>query len=104
MLNLQNKFQMIKLFSHCLYTITGKYQEQSAILPMSVNLAVLRIAIVVRIPVSGNRKTPRFLRFLGQVGTRLYKSNVIGRFFFICKKSDKSKFAAKFPDVRSKFN
>ena len=33
----------------------------------SVNLAVLRIAIVVRIPVSGNRKNPRFLRFLGQV-------------------------------------
>ena len=72
-LNLQNKFQMIKLFSHSFYTITGKYHEQSAILLISVNLAVLRIAIVVRIPASGNRKNPRFLRFLGQVGTRLYK-------------------------------
>ena len=47
----------------------------SAIFTMSVNLAVLRIAIVVRIPVSGNRKSPRLLRFLGQVGTRLYVSN-----------------------------
>ena len=35
---------------------------------MSVNLAVLRIATVVRIPVSVN---PRSLRFLGRVGTRL---------------------------------
>ena len=57
-LNLQNKFQLIKLFSHSFYTITGKYHEQSAILPMSVNLAVLRIATVVRIPESGNRKNP----------------------------------------------
>ena len=31
---------MIKLFSYSLYTITGKYNEQSAILPMSVNLDV----------------------------------------------------------------
>ena len=30
---------MVKLFSHSFYTITGKYNEQSAILPMSVNLA-----------------------------------------------------------------
>ena len=45
--------------------------SQSAIFTMSVNLAVLRIATVVRIPVSGNCKNPRFLRFLGQVGTRL---------------------------------
>ena len=42
----QNKFQIIhvKLFSHSFYTITGKYHEQLAILPMSVNLAALRIA------------------------------------------------------------
>ena len=66
---------MTKLFSHSFYTITGKCHEQSAILPMSVNLAVLRIAIVVRIPVSGNRKNPRLLRFLGQVGTSLYAIN-----------------------------
>ena len=51
---------MLKLFSHR-NIITSKYHEQSAILPMSVNLAVMRIAIVVRIPVSGNRKNPRFL-------------------------------------------
>ena len=44
---------MIKLFSHSFYTITGKYHEKSAILPVGVNLAVLRIAIAVRIPVSG---------------------------------------------------
>ena len=44
---------------------------------MSVNLAVLRIAIVVRIPVSGNRKNPRFLRFLGQVGTRPQCRNIL---------------------------
>ena len=43
-------------------------------LPISVNLDVLRIAVVVRIPVSGNRKNLRFLRFLGQVGTRLKES------------------------------
>ena len=35
MLNLQNKFQMIKLFSLSFFIITDKYQEQSAILPMS---------------------------------------------------------------------
>ena len=64
-LNLQNKSQIIKLFSHSFYTITGKYHEQSAILPMSVNLAVLRIAIVVRIPVSGNRKILTILRTSG---------------------------------------
>ena len=51
-----------------LQVITGRYHEQSAILLMSVNLAVLKIAIVVRIPVLGG-----FLRFLGQVGTRLLK-------------------------------
>ena len=58
---------MVKLFSHSFYAITGEYQW--AILRMSVNLAVLRIATVVRIPVLGNRKNPRFLRFLGRVGT-----------------------------------
>ena len=66
---------MIKLFSHGFYTITGKCHKQWAILLMSVNLDVLRIAIVATIPVSGNRKNPRFLRFLGQVETRL-KSGV----------------------------
>ena len=68
---------MIKLFSRSFYTVTGKYHEQSAILPMSVNLAVLRIAVVVRIPVSGNRKNPGFLRFLGQVGTRLKRQRKV---------------------------
>ena len=53
--------------------VLSQTSQMSAIFTMSVNLAVLRIAIVVRIPVSGNRKNPRFLRFLGQVGTRLYK-------------------------------
>ena len=51
--------------------ILSQTSMTSAIFTMSVNLAVLRIAIVARIPVSGNRKNPRFLRFLGQVGTRL---------------------------------
>ena len=37
-LNLQNKFQVITLFSHSFCTITGKYHEQSAILPMGVNI------------------------------------------------------------------
>ena len=63
---------MIKLFSPNFYTITGIYHEQSEILPISVNLAVLRIAVVVRILVSGNRKNARFLIFLGQVEARLY--------------------------------
>ena len=66
---------MLKLFSHSFHTIIDKYHDQSAILPMSVNLAVLRIAIVVRIPVSENRKSPQFLRFLGQVKTRLKAPN-----------------------------
>ena len=47
--------------------ILSQTSQTSAIFTMSENLAVLRIAIVLRIPVSGNR----FLRFLGQVGTRL---------------------------------
>ena len=37
---------------------------------MSVNLAVLRIAIVVRIPVSGNRKNPRLLLILRTSGNQ----------------------------------
>ena len=45
---------MVKLFSHSFYAITCENHEQSAIRPMSVNLAVLRIAIVVRIPAQGN--------------------------------------------------
>ena len=51
--------------------VLSQTSQTSAIFTMSVNLAVLRIAIVVRIPASGNRKNPRFLQFLGQVGTRL---------------------------------
>ena len=51
--------------------VLSQTSQTSAIFKMSVNLAVLRIAIVVRIPVSRNRKNPRFLRFLRQVGTRL---------------------------------
>ena len=45
--------------------VLSQTSQTSAIFTMSVNLAVLRIAIVVRIPVSGNRKNR------GQVGTRL---------------------------------
>ena len=44
--------------------VLSQTSQTSAIFTMSVNLAVLRIAIVVRIPVSGNRKNPRLLRFL----------------------------------------
>ena len=51
--------------------VLSQTSQTSAIFTISVNLAVLRIAIVVRIPVSGNRKNPRFSLFLGQVGTRL---------------------------------
>ena len=51
--------------------VLSQTSQTSAIFTMSVNQTVLRIAIVVRIPVSGNGKNPRFLRSLGQVGTRL---------------------------------
>ena len=44
--------------------VLSQTSQTLAIFTMSVNLAVLRIAIVVRIPVSGNRKNPRLLRFL----------------------------------------
>ena len=44
--------------------VLSQTSQTSAIFTMSVTLAVLRIAIVVRIPVSGNRKNRRFLRFL----------------------------------------
>ena len=57
--------------------VLSQTSQTLAIFTMSVNLAVLRIAIVVRIPVSENRKNPRFLRFLGQVGTRLDQEMVI---------------------------
>ena len=61
-------FQLLERFiCHGLYTITGKYQEHSPILPIIVNMAVLRIVMIVRTPESGKR----FLRFLGHVGTRL---------------------------------
>ena len=50
--------------------VLSKTSQTSAIFTMSVNLPVLRIAIVVRIPVSANRKNPRLLRFLGQVGSK----------------------------------
>ena len=55
--------------------VLSQTSQTSAIFTMNVNLAVLRIVIVVRIPVSGNLKNFRFLRFLGQVGTRLYVNN-----------------------------
>ena len=54
-------FQLLEITCHGFYTITGKYQEQSVILPTSVNMAILRIVIIVRIPESGNRKNRRFL-------------------------------------------
>ena len=60
---------MPKLFSH--RNITGKYHGQLATLPMSMNPGCPENPIVVRIPVSRNRKYPRFLRFLVQVGTML---------------------------------
>ena len=48
--------QLLESFTcHGFYTITGKYQEQSVILPVSVNMAFLRTVIIVRIPESGNR-------------------------------------------------
>ena len=52
--------------------VLSKTSQTLAIFTMSVNLPVLRIAIVVyvRIPVSANRKNPRLLRFLGQVGSK----------------------------------
>ena len=45
-----------KLFSHGFYTITNEYHKQSAILPVSVNLAILRITIIIRIPELRNCK------------------------------------------------
>ena len=63
---------MIKLFSHSfVYAITGNCHEHSAILPISVNLALLRIAIVVRIPVSGKG----ILTILRTSGNQAEKSN-----------------------------
>ena len=47
-LDFQHKFQIINLFRHSFHTITGNYHEQLAILPISVNLAVPRIAIIVK--------------------------------------------------------
>ena len=79
------KSQMVSDF----YDVIGRIEiistlkvlsQTSAIFTMSMNLAVLRIAIVVSIPVSGNRKNPRFLRFLGQVGTRLKTVILFPRF------------------------
>ena len=58
--------------------VLSQTSQTSAIFTMSVNLAILRIAIVVRIPVSGNRKNPRFLRFLGpRVDRYVYFSSPI---------------------------
>ena len=48
-------FQLLEKFTcHGFYTITGIYQEQLPILPGSVNMAVLRIVIMVRMPESGD--------------------------------------------------
>ena len=77
---------MIELFSHSFFIITGKYHVQSAILPMSVYLAVLRIAIVVRIPVSGNPKTTENV-------TRLnWRATLYNLFTMATKKGLNSKF------------
>ena len=60
-------FQLLDRFTcHGFYTINGKYQEQSAILPISMNMALLRIVIIVRIPESGNRKNFMILRTSGK--------------------------------------
>ena len=59
------------------FKVLTQTSQTSATFTMSVNLAVLKIAIVVRIPVSGNRKNPRFLRFLGQVGTSCLRVNLV---------------------------
>ena len=61
-------FQLLERFTcHGFYTITGKCQEQSAIFPISVNMAVLRIVIIVRISESCIQceiESSRQLRFL----------------------------------------
>ena len=50
-------FKLLERFTcHGFYTITGKHQGQLAILPISVNMAVLRIVMTVTIPELGNRK------------------------------------------------
>ena len=56
-------FQLLERFTcHGFYPIAGKHMEQSAILPVSVNMAVLRIVMIVRIPESGNRKNLTIFR------------------------------------------
>ena len=65
-------FQLLKRFTcHGFYTITEKYKEQSAILSTGVNMAALRIVIIVRIPEFGNLKNHRFLQFFLTRLTRL---------------------------------
>ena len=53
----------------------------SAIFLISVNIAVLRIVIIVRIPLSRNCKNPRFL---GQVGTRLHLNSCAEAQALVC--------------------
>ena len=54
-------FQLLERFTcHGFYTKTSKYQEQSMILPISVNMAVLRIVMIIRITESGKLKNPQF--------------------------------------------
>ena len=65
-------FQLLERFTcHGFYTITitGKSQEQSGILPISVNILVLRIVIILRIAESV-RKNPRFLTILRTSGSQ----------------------------------
>ena len=61
-------FQLLERFTcHGFHTITGKCHEQSAILPVSVNMAVLRIVMIIRISESCIQceiETSRQLRFL----------------------------------------
>ena len=50
--------------------VLSQTSQTSEIFTTSVNLAVLRIAIVVRIPISGNRKNPPILTILRTSGNQ----------------------------------
>ena len=65
-------FQLLeRVTCHGFYTITGKYQEQSAILQVSVNMAVLRIVIIVRFPELGNTPINTFKKRIPRVPRNL---------------------------------
>ena len=58
-------FQSLERFTyHGFYTITSKCQEQSVILPISVNMAVLRIVIISYSCIQCEIETSRQLCFL----------------------------------------